>query len=173
MLNLKDLSDTTLLFNLKTKRNDEKTIQAEILEYLQEVSRRKLFLKRGYSSFFSFLELELGYCKSMAFYLNNTVKLCCDVHEAKEIIKTGELSFTTAGVIQNFFDREKYKNKTVYDTDAKTKLLMELKGKSKADVEKKLATISPTSVGANQSTRARAKNETYIQFHCCPVRSLA
>ena len=119
---LNNLSDQELLISLKQKRSQEKALQAEILTYLQELVRRKLFLKRGYSSLFTFLELELGYCKSMAFYLNQSVKLCDEVETASAAIQKGELSFTTAGVIQSFFDREKYQEKKAYTKKEKETL---------------------------------------------------
>ena len=120
---LKELSVKTTTTNLKTLNNDqlllqtknlvqkERQINIQVLQHLQEIESRKLYLKRGFSSLFEYAVKELGYSHSAAYRRIKAMRLCRDIPQAKSKIETGSLNLTTASQLQTFFEKKKRKDK--------------------------------------------------------------
>ena len=58
---LKRVTDADLLSELKVLVCEERKLLKQVLEYLEEVESRKLYLKEAYSSLFAFCTEYLGY----------------------------------------------------------------------------------------------------------------
>ena len=110
-LALKKLSDDFLLSQTKTLVQKERKLNIEILQHLQEIESRKLYLERGFSSLFDYAVKELGYGEGAAYRRIKTMKLCQDIPEAKTQIESGQLNLSTASQLQNFFEKQKRKSK--------------------------------------------------------------
>ncbi|MEZ4753948.1 MAG: hypothetical protein R3A13_06500 [Bdellovibrionota bacterium] len=61
-MNLQNLTDDELLTNAKRFANEERNAMADLLVYLAEINKRKIYLEHGYSSIESFLirKLKIG-----------------------------------------------------------------------------------------------------------------
>jgi hypothetical protein len=142
-LNLKSLSDSTLLERTRQRVGEERAATCDILEYLGEIQGRMLYAKRGYSSLYEFCLKELGYSSGAAYRRIEAMKLSRDVPEAKEALNDGRLSLTTASTLQSFFDRERREHIKTYSDSEKVSLVGDLLGKSKQECEARLAELSP------------------------------
>ena len=109
-LTLKKLSDDHLLSQTKTLVQKERKLNVKILQHLQEIESRKLYLERGFSSLFDYTVKELGYGEGAAYRRIKTMKLCQDIPETKTQIESGQLTLSTASQLQNFFEKQKRKS---------------------------------------------------------------
>jgi len=100
------LSRTDLVINLKTLVKREKDLTLEILDHLQEVSRRKLFLEMGYSSLFAFLTEEIGYCAGTAQLRIQTLRALNTIPENRTRVTNNEISLNTLAKTQSFINNE-------------------------------------------------------------------
>ena len=105
-LALKKLSDNFLLFQTKTLVQKERKLNIEILQHLQEIESRKLYLERGFSSLFDYAVRELGYSRGSAFRRIKAMKLCQDIPETKSQLESGKLNLSSASQLQNFFEKQ-------------------------------------------------------------------
>ncbi len=103
--NLRSLSDARVLEDLKARRQGEREVLTEILRYLHEVERRKLFLSRGFSSLFAFCMVELTYSERQAHTRIQAMRLLKVLPEAEGKIESGELSLSVAAAAQSTFRR--------------------------------------------------------------------
>jgi hypothetical protein len=112
----------------------ERGCLAEVLKYLREVEKRKLFLERGYSSLFAYCTSKLGYSEPEAMLRIQAMRLMRTVPEAAKKIEEGKLSLSVAAKIQS----------AVREAPEKAKgLVRELSGASKREAERKLAEVFP------------------------------
>ena len=103
---LKKLSDDFLLSQTKTLVQKERKLNIEILQHLQEIESRKLYLERGFSSLFDYAVRELGYSRGSAFRRIKAMKLCQDIPETKSQLESGKLNLSSASQLQNFFEKQ-------------------------------------------------------------------
>ena len=110
-INLKKLSNDQLLLQTKNLVQKERQINIQVLQHLQEIEKRKLYLDRGFPSLFEYAVKELCYSHSAAYRRVKAMRLCRDIPQATSKIKTGDLNLTTASQLQTFFKKKKRKDK--------------------------------------------------------------
>ena len=116
------LSNSCLVETLKGLVGEERKILAQILEYLREVERRKIFLEIGYPSLFEFCIRELGYSEGSAQRRISAMRLIRAIPEIKPKIVSGELSLSVVSQAQTFF-RSQEKEQRPLDKTKKLDLL--------------------------------------------------
>ena len=109
--NLNRMSNDQLLLQTKSLIQKERQINIQVLQHLQEIEKRKLYLDRGFPSLFEYAIKELGYSHSAAYRRIKAMRLCRDIPQATSKIKTGSLNLTTASQLQTFFEKKKRKDK--------------------------------------------------------------
>lgn len=149
-MNLKIVSNDSLIIELKDKVKEERKLLNEILELLSEVSARRLYLDLAYPSLFEFCVKELGYSTSAAFRRIEAMRLLKSLPvenqaEIKNKISEGSLNLTHLSRIQNFFKMEAKENKS-YCSEEKTRILNSLENKSKLEMERELVRLSPQTI---------------------------
>ena len=105
------MTDNQLLSQTKNLVQKERQVNVLVLQHLQEIESRKLYLKRGFPSLFEYAIKELGYSHSAAYRRIKAMRLCRDIPQATSKIKTGNLNLTTASQLQTFFEKKKRKDK--------------------------------------------------------------
>ena len=108
---LKRLSNYKLLSQTKTLVQKERKLNIFILQHLQEIELRKLYLEKGFSSLFDYAVRELGYSSGAAYRRIKAMRLCRDIPETKAQIELGKLNLSTASKLQSFFERQNEKQK--------------------------------------------------------------
>jgi len=106
MKNFEVLSRVDLAVNLKSLVKREKDLTLEILDHLQEIFRRKLFLEMGYTSLFAFLTEEIGYCAGTAQLRIQTLRALNTVPQNRERVMNNEVSLNTLAKTQSFINNE-------------------------------------------------------------------
>ncbi len=96
---LTTLTDDDLLSRLEHLRCREREITIEILRHLNEVERRKLHLKLGYSSLFVFCTEKLGYSESAAGRRIQAARCLRRFCVVEQMLENDELSLSTVSLI--------------------------------------------------------------------------
>ncbi|WP_408096083.1 HNH endonuclease [Peredibacter sp. HCB2-198] len=141
-MNLKHLTDKTLLLDTKKLAQEYRTVTAQLLHHLKEIEVRKLFVELGYSSMFNYVVQELGFSEPSAARRIKAARLLEEIPEIETKIQSGELNLTQIGMAANAFKQEnitdlKFKKEvlaTIENTSTRTceKTLMEITGPNPA-----------------------------------------
>ena len=125
--NLKRMSNDQLLLQTKNLVQKERQINIQVLQHLQEIEKRKLYLNRSFSSLFEYAVKELGYSESSAYRRIKAMNLCKELPETKTQISTGKLNLCTASKLQTVFEKQEkqIKNKVREQQRIVTKALLE------------------------------------------------
>jgi hypothetical protein len=122
---MKGLSDSKILSEILIVRKNEKRFTLKVLEYLEEIDRRRLYLNTGSRTLFNYCVNILGYSYGEANIRVSTVRLVKKEPIARKKIENGELSLTNADQLQKFIKIEKpsdqLKKKLIDDLTDKTK----------------------------------------------------
>ena len=105
------LTDNELVSNIKIKVKHEKLIVVEVLNYLEEIDRRKVFVDYGTSSLFKFCTRILKYSDAEAAIRVKTIHALKFAPIIKEKIKDEALNLTTAASLYSFFKNNKITNR--------------------------------------------------------------
>ena len=132
---LKKLSNDQLLLQTKNLVQKERQINILILQHLQEIQSRKLYLDRGFSSLFEYTVKELGYSESSAYRRIKAMKLCKELPETKLKMAKGELNLCTVSKLQTVFEKQEkqIKNKALKQQATITKILLDKNKKTQSN----------------------------------------
>jgi hypothetical protein len=155
------LSNADLESTLRAKATQERKLSLEIIELLEEMDRRKLYLERGYSSLIEYCVKELKYSEGSAYRRISAMRVVRDVPETKNLIQEGSLNLVTVAKAHTLF-RAEAKADHAYAKDDKKKLLEQLKNQSGREVEKVIAALSPETALPKEKVRAVAASKTQV-----------
>ena len=103
------LSDDLLLERTKELSSIEHHLEVVVIDHLREIQKRRLYLRRGFSSLFDYAVRELGYSDAAAWRRINAMRLCADVDGVRERLQNGMMTLNAAAQLQNAFDRQERK----------------------------------------------------------------
>ncbi len=93
------LTSSVLIENLKELVRTERKITAQIVAHIKEVERRRVYIDAGYKNLLTFLLQELGYTRAAAQRRIDGARLCEDVPELHENLKSGELNLSQVSML--------------------------------------------------------------------------
>ncbi len=140
---VKNYSDRELESTLKSKTSLERQITVEIISLLEEVSSRRLYLKRGFGSLIEYCIKELNYSESSAYRRISAMRVAQEVPEVKEALSSGKLNLVNVARAQTVFQKEA-KSKNALSIFEKSKVLETLENQSSRQAEKILLELSPS-----------------------------
>ena len=105
------LSDKELVVMVVKKVKEEKQVVLEVLNYLEEIDKRKVFVDYGVPTLFKFCTRILLYSDSEAAIRVKAVRAIKTAPIIKEKIKAGSLNLTTAASLYSFFINNKLQDK--------------------------------------------------------------
>jgi hypothetical protein len=138
-MNLRTLSDKTLLENLNHLVRNEREIVLKVLHHLREVERRHLYAKLSYSSLFEYAVKELKYSESAAQRRISSMRLLREIPQIESKVESGALTLSALSKAQTFFRQEKEKIKSV---QAKVEILQVLENKTLQQIQNELVVRS-------------------------------
>ena len=100
------LSDDRLLERTKELSGLEHHVEVVVIDHLREIHRRRLYLRRGFSSLFDYAVRELGYSDAAAWRRLKAMRLCADIDGVRERLQDGSMTLNAAAQLQNAFDRQ-------------------------------------------------------------------
>src|SRR3989338_1360133 len=103
---LNTLSDEKLLLHCKEAVKKEKQSTLEVLEYLVEVDKRRLYLKEGYSSLYDFCIRYLNYSEGETHRRIQVCRLTQAVEQVKPLLESGDVSLTTLSLLSPVLNKE-------------------------------------------------------------------
>ena len=116
MRELQTQSKDQFFMNFKNLVSSKRKLTAEVLEYVKEADRRKMYLDFGYTSLFAFLTKELGYAAASAQRRIEVARLLKELPEIKLDLESGELNLTQVSLVaQNIKAAQKWE-RTKIDT---------------------------------------------------------
>ena len=103
------LSDDRLLERTKELSGIEHHLEVVVIDHLREIDKRRLYLRRGFSSLFDYAVRELGYSDAAAWRRIKAMRLCADVDGVRERLQDGSMTLNAAAQLQHAFDRQERK----------------------------------------------------------------
>ena len=100
------LSDDRLLARTKELSGVEHQLEVVVIDHLREIQKRRLYLRRGFSSLFDYAVRELGYSDAAAWRRLKAMRLCADIDGVRERLQDGSMTLNAAAQLQNAFDRQ-------------------------------------------------------------------
>ena len=98
-----ELGDQQLLNQTKRLAANQRCLEVHILDHLDEIDRRGLALRRGFSSLFDYAVRELRFTDASAQRRIQTMRLCRRHGWVRASLQSGELSLTSAAQLETTF----------------------------------------------------------------------
>ena len=98
-----ELGDQQLLDQTKRLAANQRCIEVHILDHLDEIDRRGLALRRGFSSLFDYAVRELRFTDAAAQRRIQAMRLCRRHGWVRASLQSGELSMTSAAQLESTF----------------------------------------------------------------------
>jgi hypothetical protein len=141
-MNLKAISNEELIAKTENEIRVERASTLKIIKLFQEIYDRKLYLDRGFPSFYEMATKHFGYCAGSAMRRINAMKLVREMPQFEKQIESGELRLSVAADVQSFFYHEA-KIERPYSLNAKIELVESCLGKSRKEAELEFARRNP------------------------------
>ena len=136
---MKNLTSEELLVRTKNLVTEERRATLSLIEHLEEIQARRLYVQLGYTSLWDFATRYLGLSEGAAQRRIQAMRLIRDVPEAKASLADGKLSLTNAAKLQSFRQTERKQGRK---PDAH-QLVQDVQNLSQRECELKLLEISP------------------------------
>ncbi|HEX4924457.1 MAG TPA: DUF222 domain-containing protein [Bdellovibrionales bacterium] len=127
---LSDLPEHELVAGLKMRVQTERRVTAEIVAYIQEIDRRRIYLRHGVTSLFAFLTEVIGYSRAAAQRRIEAARLSNDVPEIQEALKSGELNLSQVSVVAQAVKQKEKAGAGAVSPVEKQELIKKIKGQS-------------------------------------------
>lgn len=124
-MTLLEIQDDQLLIDFKNQILVEKKATSKVLVYLNEIDKRRLWVKEGYGSLFDFCLRYLGYSEGEANRRIQAARLTKRVEAIKPLLETGKVSLTSLTLLSPVLTQENAQS-----------LLPKVIGKPEREVEK-------------------------------------
>ena len=98
-----ELGDQQLLDQTRRLAANQRCIEVHILDHLDEIDRRGLALRRGFSSLFDYAVRELRFTDAAAQRRIQAMRLCRRHGWVRASLQSGDLSMTSAGQLETTF----------------------------------------------------------------------
>ncbi len=131
-MSLRSLSDQSLLSRIQQLTRRERSITLLVLMHLNEVERRQLHLKLGYSSMFDYCTACLGYSASAASRRIRTARCVARYPEIHALLKSNEVNISTVAQVSS-----------ILTVENRAAVLSRIRGKSQREVETVVAEFEP------------------------------
>lgn len=140
MTNFKQVSNEELIRKLESLVRLEKKTTAEIIDFIREVDRRKLYLERGHTSLFSYLTKDLGYTPASAQRRIDSARLLQALPEIKTDLAEGSLNLMQVSLVaQCLRQKQKEEPRAVTSVEVKRDLLEQIKNQDLESTQKILS----------------------------------
>jgi hypothetical protein len=158
------MSDRDVLSRTEALAERERQALSELLVFLEEVDRRKLYCERKCGSIFQYCVKVLKYSEASAQRRIDAMKLNRELPEIKSKIESGELNLSVVSQAQKFF-RNEAKISNQIGMESKKEILGRLSGKSRRESERELLSLSAQpEIHIPDHTRAVSQTHTQVQF---------
>jgi 5-methylcytosine-specific restriction endonuclease McrA len=131
-MSLRTLSDFHLLSHLQQLVREEREVTLQVLLHLNEIERRRLHLKQGYTSLFEYCTSKLGYSASAAGRRIQTARCVARFACLYGMLERNEVTLSTVAQVSRILTDENHES-----------LLARIRGRSQREVEAIVAEFQP------------------------------
>jgi len=131
-MTLRSLSDSVILSRIQKLTSQERELTLLVLAHLNEIERRRLHLKLGYSSLFDYCTSHLGYSASAAVRRIKSARCVTKYPGFLDALKKNEVNISTVARVA-----------TILTRDNSGEVLSRIKGRSQREVEAIAASYQP------------------------------
>ncbi len=131
-MSLRSLSDQQILSDIQKLTRRERSLTLQVLLHLNEIERRRLHLKLGYSSMFDYCTLGLGYSASAASRRIRAARCVARFPEVYDLLDSNQVNVSTISQVSR-----------ILTPANKDELLMQIRDKSQREVEAVVAHYEP------------------------------
>jgi hypothetical protein len=163
-MNIRALPDSQVLSGLKLRVLKERENLTEVLEFLREVDRRRLYADSNHPSLWSFCTVELKYSAGAASRRIEAMRLLRDLPDLKEDLVSGKQNLSSLAMAQNFFRVEEKNQEEKLTPEKKQEVLNQLVGKSTRDCEATLVDLSSNPIEIKKPERKRAVGKQHTEL---------
>jgi hypothetical protein len=161
---LRRRSDEELLTGVRAAAAREREATEVVLRYLLEVERRKLYLRRGFSSLFDFCVQELGYCAGSAHMRIQSMRLLRDLSESKRAEVTSKIASgrLTISQLSNLQTYSRQVGPRGVEPERKLEILARVEGESTRASQKIILQELGVEVAALERMRIRGPDQVEL-----------
>jgi hypothetical protein len=163
-MDLRHLTDETLLKETKDLKAKELAVLTALLHHLREIERRRLFSGLKYKSLYDYAIRDLGYPEDQAARRISAMRLMKEIPSIAGKIANGSLSLTNLCLAQTFFRREKKVSQKKYSSAEKLEVLQKLENKSTRAAKKIVLQISPEAFPKEDQIKPVSEDLSEIRF---------
>ncbi|MBY0314691.1 MAG: HNH endonuclease [Bdellovibrionales bacterium] len=138
-MNLKILAKEELMSQFKLHVANERKITAEVIKYIAEIDRRRLYLENSCTSLFDFLVKQMGYSPGAAMRRIDAARLIHELPEVLEKIETGALTLSQATQVQKASRELKKVKKSDLTTQDKRQLFKDIENTNQRESDRIIA----------------------------------
>ena len=109
---MKHLTSQELRERTKKIAEAERRITVSLIEHLEEIRARRLYLEWKFDSLWEYATQELGLSEGAAQRRISAMRLIQDAPEAKDALHSGTLTLSNAAKLESFRRREKKKGRS-------------------------------------------------------------
>jgi 5-methylcytosine-specific restriction endonuclease McrA len=161
---IRKLSDAEVVSGLKSSVSDERKKTTEVLDFLRELDRRKLYADFNCESLWEFCVKQLGYSAGSASRRVNAMRLLREIPELKEDLESGKLNLTSLSQAGKFFvTEEKYSGEKL-SSQEKAEILEKMEGKSTRECELELIRMSSAPMEISHPEKERVMNDDFTEW---------
>ncbi len=135
-MNLKSLTDSTLVSSAQTLVREERDKLTAFLHHLKEIERRRLFSSFGYKSLFEMTTRHFGYSEDEAYRRISAMKLLKEIPAVEEKISQGKITLSHLSLAQKHFRQEKKIHSQEMPLSQKAKVIEQISQTSVREAEK-------------------------------------
>ncbi len=136
-MNLKHLTDKTLIEETRKLASAEREVTVKILHHLREIDQRKLYSDLGFSSLYDYCIRDLGYAEASAHRRISGARLLRELPSIEHKIECGALNLTNVASLVHFFREE-----NIVDSTSKEDVITKVEGLSRRECDLKLLQLS-------------------------------
>lgn len=160
---IKKLSDCELETNLKKLVASERKTLHSILEYINEIDARKLYLEKAYSSLYEYLVQECSYSGSAAMRRISAARLMRAVPEVGDKIESGHLNLSQVSELSRAI-KEKEKTGVVVSNTQKEEIARAISQKSIAQTQREISRSLDIELKAPEKTFVQKDESVHLQI---------
>lgn len=142
----------------------ERQITREVVEYIREIVRRRIFLDRGFPSVYAYLIEKYGYSRTAAARRISAAKMLHAVPEVKDKISDGQVNLSTLNQLSRVIQQNEKKTGQKMSAAAKRDLLTKIEGKTCEQTERILAELFPEAQPKRGSLKAINASESRLNI---------
>jgi hypothetical protein len=142
--NLRQLTDSELIFNCNSWVKKESEALTMVLQHLQEIDLRGLHFKSGCGSLTEYAQVTFGYTESEAHKRVSAMRLLKDIPQIEEKLQSGSLTLTSLSIASTYFNHSKKTLERPLSLEQKTEIIETMENKSTRECLSELRSLNPT-----------------------------